>query len=61
MGLVAAEAEHQVRMAQLEAGAAVTSDVLDAETSVTRARLQLIDAAIELRLARARLNKAIGD
>ncbi len=61
VGLVAAEAEHQVRMAQLEAGAAVTSDVLDAETSVTRARLQLIDAAIELRLARARLNKAIGD
>lgn len=61
VGLVAAEAEHQVRMAQLEAGAAVTSDVLDAETSVTRARLQLIDAAIELRLARARLDKAIGD
>lgn len=61
VGLVAAEAEHQVRMAQLEAGAAVTSDVLDAETSVTRARLQLIDAAIELRLARARLHKAIGD
>lgn len=60
VGLVAAEAEHQVRMAQLEAGAAVTSDVLDAETSVTRARLQLIDAAIELRLARARLNKAVG-
>ncbi len=60
VGLVAAEAEHQVRMAQLEAGAAVTSDVLDAETSVTRSRLQLIDAAIELRLARARLNRAVG-
>jgi len=61
VGLVAAEAEHQVRMAQLEAGAAVTSDVLDAETSVTRARLQLIDAAIELRLTRARLNRAVGE
>ncbi len=60
VGLVAAEAEHRVRVTQLEAGTAVTSDLLDAETALTRARLAVVDAAIEAHLARWRLTRAVG-
>ncbi len=59
-GLEAAQESYRVRVEQLEAGAAVTSDVIDAEADLARARLQAIDAAIGIRLADARLRQAIG-
>ena len=59
-GLEAARESYRVRVEQLAAGAAVTSDVIDAETDLARARLQAIDAAIGIRLADARLRQAIG-
>ncbi|MEM9070190.1 MAG: TolC family protein [Myxococcota bacterium] len=61
VGLTAAEETYRVRSDQLRAGAAVTSDVIDAEAELTQARLQLFDAAIGVRLARARLGQAIGE
>lgn len=59
-GLEAARESYRVRVEQLAAGAAVTSDVIDAEADLARARLQAIDAAIGIRLADARLRQAIG-
>ncbi len=61
VGSSAAQESYRVRFEQLEAGAAVTSDLIDAEAELTRARLQLLDAAIGVRLARARLGQAIGE
>lgn len=59
-GVEAAEESYRVRFAQLQAGSAVTSDLLDAQTDVNVARLELVDAAIAVRLARARLIHAVG-
>lgn len=59
-GLAAAEEQYRVRFEQLQAGAAVTSDLIDANTDVTRARLQLLDAHIDLHVAAARLRRAVG-
>ena len=60
LGLTAAEEQHRVRQAQLEAGAVVTSDLLDAEADLTRARLQWVDAAIDHQVSRARLDRSVG-
>ena len=59
-GIAAAEESYRVRGEQIRAGTAVTSDLIDAETELTRARLQLLDALIDVHLARARLERAIG-
>ena len=59
-GLRAAEESYRVRFEQLRLGAAVTNDLIDAQVDVNRARLTVIDAAIDLRLAHARLERAIG-
>ena len=48
-----------MRNEQLRAGTVMTSDLIDAEAELTRARLQLLDAAIDLRLAEARLARAV--
>ncbi len=61
LGLVAADESYRVRFEQLQAGAAVTRDLIDAETDLTAARLALIDAAVGLRLAHAGLLYAVGD
>lgn len=58
VGLVAADESYRVRREQLEAGAAVTADVIDAESELTRARLDVVDAGIAVRLAKARLDLA---
>jgi outer membrane protein TolC len=60
-GLEASEETYRVRFAQLQAGAAVSSDLIDAETDLTRSRLELVDAAIAVRLAGARLKHAVGE
>ena len=49
-----------MRREQFRAGAAVAIDVIDAETELRRARLELINAAIDMRIARARLDRAVG-
>jgi len=59
-GIAAAEESYRVRLEQLRAGAAVLSDLTDADTEVTRSRLQLLNAAIDLRIAEARLRRASG-
>ena len=61
VGLHAAEESYRVRFDQLQAGAAVTSDVIDAEAELTRARLEVVDAAIGVRLARDRLDASVGE
>ncbi len=61
VGLSAAQESYRVRFSELEAGAAVSSDLVDAEAELTQARLQLLNAAIGVRLARARLGQAIGE
>ncbi len=58
-GIAAAEESHRVRREQFRAGAAVATDVVDAEAELRRARLELINAAIDSRIARARLDRAV--
>ncbi|MBX3251637.1 MAG: TolC family protein [Myxococcales bacterium] len=59
-GLASAEESYRVRREQLAAGAAVTADLVDAEAELTRARLDVVDAGIAVRLAKARLDLAVG-
>lgn len=59
-GIVAAEESYRVRREQFRAGSAVATDVLDSEGELRAARLQLINVAIDLRIAEARLDRAVG-
>lgn len=61
VGVTAAEESYNVRLRQVDAGAAVANDVIDAESDLTRARLALVDAQIAAKLARDRLSHAVGD
>ena len=56
----AVEEAYRVRNAQLAAGAAVVTDVLEADLALTRARLTRLDAALDAHLAHARLLRAAG-
>jgi outer membrane protein len=58
--LTAAEAAHESRDAQLTAGQATSADVIAAQNDLDRARLAVIDAAIQLRASRAQLDYAVG-
>jgi outer membrane protein TolC len=58
-GIAAAEESYRVRREQFRAGAAVAIDVIDAENDLTRARLDLINAIIDMRIAKARLDRAV--
>ena len=57
---VAAEAAYKSRFAQHSAGHSTSADLLLAETQLDQARLAVLDAAIELRLARTNLAYATG-
>jgi outer membrane protein len=59
-GIAAAEESYRVRREQFRAGAAVATEVLDAEAGLRNARLELVNAAIDLRIARVKLDHAIG-
>lgn len=61
VGIEAAEETYRVRLEQMRAGTAVTADLIDAETELTRARLDLLDALIGAQIAQARLVRAVGD
>ncbi|HET8932212.1 MAG TPA: TolC family protein [Polyangiales bacterium] len=56
----AAEAAYQSRLAQLKAGHSTSADLVLAEVQLDQARLSVLDAAIELRLARTNLAYATG-
>lgn len=60
-GLEAAETGYRTRRELLAAGSATSSDVLDAETRLRRAQLELVDAHINLRVAQARIKHVIGE
>ncbi len=56
-GIAAAEESYRVRREQFRAGAAVATDVIDAEAELRKARLDMANAAIDMRIARARLDR----
>lgn len=58
-GIDAAEESYRIRQAQFRAGSAVATDVIDAEEKLRRARLDLVNAAINLHVARARLDRVV--
>ena len=60
VGLDAALETYRVRREQLRAGVVNTTDLLQAEAELTRARLEVVDSAVGLRTAKATLLRAIG-
>lgn len=60
VGEEAAEEAYRVRRQQLDLGAGTITDLVAAQSDLARARLQRLDAAIDRRLARARLERAVG-
>jgi outer membrane protein TolC len=58
--LSSAEAAYQSRDAQLRAGEATAADLASAQNDLDRARLGVLDAAVQLRTARAQLAYATG-
>jgi outer membrane protein TolC len=59
-GLVAAEEAYRVRRELYEYGRATTVELIDAQTELLRARLESINARVDQRIARARLDHAVG-
>ncbi len=60
-GLAAAEESHRVRQELLAAERATAIELIDAEAELTRARIAAIDALIDRRIARARLEHVTGE
>ena len=58
-GITAAEESYRVRREQFKAGAAIAVDVLDSEAQLRQARLDLVNTLIDLRVAKARLDRAV--
>jgi outer membrane protein TolC len=58
--LRAAEESYRVRRELFRAGRATTVEVTDAETELTRARLEAVDARVNARLSLVALNHALG-
>jgi outer membrane protein TolC len=58
-GLQAAEEAYRVRQEELAAGTAVARDLVDAESDLTRARIDLVDSIIDVRIAYAQLERAV--
>lgn len=59
-GVRAAEESRRIMGQKFDQGTATTTDVLDAEVALLQARLALTKAGTELRLADARLRRAVG-
>ncbi len=59
-GVAAAEVAHSDRKKLFEGGRATAFDVLDAETSLLTARLNLVQAYINLKMAEVRFDHALG-
>ena len=60
-GLAAAEEAHRIQSVRFEQGAATTTDVLDAETDVARARSQQVVARYEYFVSLVALARAVGE
>jgi outer membrane protein TolC len=58
-GIAASEESYRVRREQFRAGAAIAVDVIDAEAQLRQARLDLVNTLIDLRIAKARLDRAV--
>lgn len=58
-GLQASEEAYRVRQEELAAGTAVARDLVDAEADLTNARINLVDAIIDVRIAHAQLRRAV--
>jgi outer membrane protein len=56
----AAEESYRVRRLQYQNGRATTVEMLDAETDLTRARLERLNAEVDARVAQVRLDYAVG-
>ena len=59
-GLVAAEENYRVRRELYRAGKATIVEVTDAETDLTRARLDVVNSHVDVRIARVALSHALG-
>jgi outer membrane protein TolC len=59
-GLLAAEESYRARHLLYQNGRATTVELLDAETDLTGARLDAIDARIDARVAEVRLARSVG-
>ncbi len=57
----AAQEAYDRRMAELSVGEVTTADVFASENELNAARLQVLDAAVDRHLARARLAYALGE
>jgi outer membrane protein TolC len=60
-GLAAAEEGYRVRRELLNAERATAVELVDAETELTRARIAALNARVDLRVARAQLDHAVGN
>jgi outer membrane protein len=60
-GLTAAEESYRVRRELLNADRATALELVDAETELTRARIAALNARVDLRVARAQLDHALGN
>ena len=60
-GLAAAEESYRVRRELLNAERATAVELIDAETDLTRARIAALNARVDLRVARAQLDHAVGN
>src|SRR6185295_4520534 len=60
-GLESAEESYRVRRLLFQNGRATSTELLDAETDLTRTRLEALDARIDARVARVRLSYVLGD
>ena len=60
-GLAAAEEGYRVRRELLAADRATAVELVDAETDLTRARINALNARVDLRVALAQLAHAVGD
>jgi outer membrane protein TolC len=59
-GLAAAEESYRVRRSLFQNGRATSVELTDAETDLTRSRLEAINARVDLRIAHVRLEHALG-
>jgi len=59
-GLSAAEESYRVRRSLFQNGRSTSVELTDAETDLTRSRLESINARVDLQVARVRLEHALG-
>lgn len=59
-GLIAAEEFYRVRLSLYQNGRATIVDLNDAETELTRARLDMVNTRVDQRISRLKLRHALG-